>query len=116
MTEYQDLRKKGNFLLKNVVDLYLSIFPTIRYIQALWNLNIIDERDYREGPEIVDRSSEEPYDTIVRILPKIIELINKRLPEHLVITTKLHCVNIITGLEELGLVTREDAFKIVPKE
>lgn len=103
MTKYQDLRKKGNFLLKNVVNLYLSIFPTIRYIQALWNLNIIDEKDYRDGLEIVDRFSEEPYDTIVRILPKIYNLINNQFPEDTSVTNKLLRLNIIKGLEELNL-------------
>lgn len=110
------LRKKCNFILGNIISLSLSLNPELRYIQNLWVLNIIDNKEYREGTEIVDRFSEEPYDTIVRILPKIVELINTRLPEHLIITTKLHSVNIITGLEELGLVIREDAFKIVPKE
>lgn len=103
ITEYQDLRKKGNFLLKNVVDLYLSIFPTIRYIQALWNLNIIDERDYRDGLEIVDRYSEEPYHTVTRILPKIRRLINDQFPEKAGVTNKLLRLNIIKGLEELNL-------------
>lgn len=110
------LRRKCNFILGNVISLSLSLNPELRYIQNLWVLNIIDEKDYREGTEIVDRFWEEPYDTIVRILPKIIELINTRLPEHLVVTTKLNSINIITGLEELGLVIREDVFKIVPKE
>lgn len=110
------LRKKCNFILENVINLSLFLNPELRYIQNLWVLNIIDVKEYREEIEIVDRFSEEPYDTIVRILPKIVELINTRLPKHLVITTKLHSINIITGLEELGLVIREDAFKIVPKE
>ena len=103
MVDIIDLRKKCNFILKNVIDLYLSIFPSIRYIQALWNLDIIDERDYREGPEIVDRSSEEPYDTIVRIFPKIYRLINNQFPEKANITNKLLRLNIIKGLEELNL-------------
>lgn len=103
MVDIIDLRKKCNFILKNVIDLYLSIFPSIRYIQALWNLDIIDERDYREGPEIVDRSSEEPYDTIVRIFPKIYRLINNQFPEKADITNKLLRLNIIKGLEELNL-------------
>lgn len=103
MVDIIDLRKKCNFILKNVIDLYLSIFPSIRYIQALWNLDIIDERDYREGPEIVDRFSEEPYDTIVRILPKIYNLINNQFPEKADITNKLLRLNIIKGLEELNL-------------
>lgn len=110
------LRRKCNFILGNVVSLSLSLNPELRYIQNLWVLNIIDKKDCREGTEIVDRFWEEPYDTIVRILPKIIELINTRLPEHLVVTTKLNNINIITGLEELGLVIREDVFKIVPRE
>ena len=103
MVDIIDLRKKCNFILKNVIDLYLSIFPSIRYIQALWNLDIIDERDYREGPEIVDRFSEESYDTIVRILPKIYNLINNQFPEDTGVTNKLLRLNIIKGLEELNL-------------
>ena len=110
------LRKKCNFILGNIISLSLSLNPELRYIQNLWVLNIIDVMEYREGTEVVDRFGEEPYNTIVRILPKIVELINTRLLEHLIITSKLHSINIITGLEELGLVIREDTFKIVPKE
>ena len=110
------LRRKCNFLLENVISLSLSLNPELRYIQNLWVLNIIDTRYVQNEPlHIIDRFSEEPYDTVVRILPKIIELINKRLPEHLTITTKLCSINIITGLEELGLIVREGIFKIVSK-
>lgn len=111
------LRKKCNFILGNVINLSLFLNPELRYIQNLWALSIIDTKYVQNEPlHIIDRFIEEPYDTIVRILPKIVELINTRLPKHLVITTKLYSINIITGLEELGLVIREDTFKIVPKE
>ena len=107
------LRKDCNFILENAVSLMLQLNPDLRYIQCLWSLNLIDEKDYRYGREIVDRFSEEPYDTVIRILYSIIKLINT-LNESSNITHKLLGVNIIKGLKDLGLVTQEGPFKIIP--
>ena len=71
------LRRKCNFLLENVISLSLLLNPELRYIQNLWVLNIIDTKYIQNEPlHVLDRFNEEPYDTIVRILPKIINLIN----------------------------------------
>lgn len=112
------LRRKCNFILGNVVSLSVSLNPELRYIQNLWALNIIDEKEYREGIEIVDRFSEEPYDTIVRILPKIMDLINNKFPEKAKVTDKIKRANIFTCLEKLNLARKTSDFKLelIPKE
>lgn len=55
-------RKDDNAFIREVIKLHQAIFPDLRYIQSLWALKIIDNND---------RFNEEPYDTIVRILPEI---------------------------------------------
>ena len=112
------LRKKCNFILGNVISLSLSLNPELRYIQNLWVLNIIDAMEYREGTEVVDRFGEEPYDTIVRILPKIMDLINNKFPEKAKVTDKIKRANIFTCLEELNLARKTSNFKLelIPKE
>lgn len=107
------LRKDCNFILENVVNLKLQLSPDLRYIQCLWVLGIIDTKEYRDGVEIADRFSEEPYDTVVRILHHIVKLISG-LDESSDMTHKLLGVNIIKGLKDLGLVTQEGPFKIIP--
>ena len=107
------LRKKCNFLLNNVVNLNLSLCPELRYIQNLWALGIIDsyyvqnEMDY-----VLDRFSEEPYDTVKRILPKIVDLINNKFPKKSHIGDKIRRANIFTCLEELGLAKKTDDLKL----
>lgn len=113
------LRKDCNFLLDNVVNLYLSLFPDVRYIQSLWALGIIDTRYVQnEGNFVIDRFSEEPYDTVVRILPKIMDLINNKFPEKAKLTNKINRANIFTCLEELNLARKTSDFKLelIPKE
>lgn len=96
------LRKECNFILDNVINLNLSLYPELRYIQNLWSLGIINS---------VDRFYEEPYDTIVRILPKIIGIINN-FPEKSKIGERIKRSNISKGLEKLNLVRRTDDYKI----
>lgn len=113
------LRKECNFLLGNVINLNLSLYPELRYIQNLWALDIIDTRYVQnDGNFIVDRFSEEPYDTIVRILPKIMDLINNKFPEKAKATDKIRRANIFTCLEELGIARKTSDFKLelIPKE
>lgn len=96
------LRKKCNFLLENIISLSLSLNPELRYIQNLWALNIIDTRYVQnESLHIIDRFSEEPYDTIIRILPKIINLINST--NKAKVTDKIKRLNICEGLKDLNL-------------
>lgn len=96
------LRKECNFLLDNVINLNLSLHPELRYIQNLWSLKIIDRED---------RFYEEPYDTIIRILPKIIDIINN-FPEKSKIGDRIKRSNISKGLEKLNLVKITTDFKI----
>lgn len=100
------LREECNRIIRSVVTLHSSIYPELRYIQNLWALGIIDN---------IDRFYEEPYNTIVRILPKIINLVNEQFPEKPTISHKLERINIIYGLETLKLVERIGNFKIVLK-
>lgn len=117
-------RRDCNFLIQNIIKLYLEIYPELRYIQALWGLGIINRvEDFFTGipdeeSEIEDRFYEEPYDTIVRMLPKIIKLVNEDFPskENQTVVMKLYRANIFTHLEELGLATKTADFKLVPKE
>ncbi len=101
------LRNRCNFLLDNIVNLHLSLFPDLRYIQNLWALGIIDDRD---------KFNEEPYDTVVRILPRVVKLINEDFPEKSRISDRIKRANIFTVLKELELADRTEDFKLVPKE
>lgn len=110
-------RTSCNFLLEYVVSLYRSLFPDLRYIQILWILGIIDKgcdqtMATRFNSEVIDRFSEEPYDTIVRILPNIVDLINNKFPEEAYLSDKLTRITIITSLEELGLAKKTDDLKL----
>ncbi len=113
------LRNLCNFLLDNVINLNLSLYPELRYIQNLWALGIIDTISIQnERNSILDRFSEEPYDTVVRILPKIMDLINNKFPEKAKVTNKIKRANIFTCLEELNLARKTSNFKLelIPKE
>lgn len=111
------LRENCNFLFDNVVNLNLSLYPELRYIQNLWALGIIDQGcgstvATRFESEVIDRFSEEPYDTVKRILPKIIDLINNKFPKKSFIEDRINRANIFTCLEELGLARKTDDFKL----
>lgn len=110
-------RQCSNLLLENVINLHLSLFPELRYIQNLWALKIIDTK-YIQNEEayILDRYYEEPYDTVIRILPKIIEMINEKFPKDTSITNKLRRINIITSLEKLELAEKTSDYKLVMKK
>lgn len=95
------LRDTANSVLSNVVALNGSIYPQLRYIQNLWATNIIDHED---------RFSEEPYDTIKRVLPKIINLVNIDFKDNIV--NKLYRANIFKGLEALNLARKTEDFKL----
>lgn len=113
------LREKCNFLLDSVVNLNISLYPELRYIQNLWALGIIDTRYVQNERKIViNRFSEEPYDTVVRILPKIMDLINNKFSEKAKITDKIKRANIFTCLEKLGIARKTSDFKLelIPKE
>lgn len=113
------LREKCNFLLDSVVNLNISLYPELRYIQNLWALGIIDTRYVQnERNFVIDRFSEEPYDTVVRILPKIMDLINNKFPKKAEISDKIERANIFTGLERLNLARKTSDFKLelIPKE
>lgn len=84
------LRKECNELLQTIIRIYLNQYPNIRLVQALWNLTIIDKRD---------RFSEEPYDTLVRIKPHIIQLLS---------STEGDCSIILSKLKELGIFENGD--------
>lgn len=57
------MRKKYNEKLLKKLEEYLSENPEIRFIQALWNLGIID----KANDVFVDRYYEEPIKTYKRI-------------------------------------------------
>lgn len=107
------LRQCSNSLLENVIDLNLSLFPELRYIQNLWALNIIDQTmTIQSESYVIDRFQEEPYDTIIRILPKIMDLINNKFPKNAKVTDKLRRANIFNYLEQLGIARKTDNFKL----
>lgn len=95
------LRPKCNSILDNVVKLSARMYPELRYIQNLWATHIVDRED---------RFSEEPYDTVIRILPRIVDLINVEFKEDL--HNKIYRMNIFTGLEELGLAKKTEDLKL----
>lgn len=109
------LRERCNSVIHHVVGLYRNLFPSLRYIQILWCLNIIDQTQSSilEDSKVIDRFSEEPYDTVVRILPLIIELINKHFPEKPQAQDRVLRTIIIMNLEKLELAKRiPGSFKI----
>ena len=113
MNKKIEFREKCNFLLDNVINLNRSIHPELRYIQNLWTLNIIDKVKNQDMNEIViDRFYEEPYDTVQRILPKIVDLINNQFPKKASIGDKIKRTNIFICLEELGFANKTKDLKI----
>lgn len=63
-------RKEGNEKLLQLLKDYLEANPDIRFIQALWNLRIIDRDPVWNPGEIsppIDRFYEEPNETLERI-------------------------------------------------
>ena len=87
-------RINSNFCLESVISLFLHINKDIRYIQALWCLDIIDSKD----GVIIDRFAEEPHETIMRILPQIKALIKCECKD---ITAKFFKSNIKTYLKDV---------------
>lgn len=67
-------RKEENEKLLKILKDYLEANPDIRFIQALWNLGIIDRQVIDasgfETSFIVDRFYEEPDKTLERICQK----------------------------------------------
>lgn len=65
------IRQEGNKKLLKLLEEYLTNNPDIRFIQALWNLKIIDDKIIEgNGHDIVvpvDRFYEEPDETLERI-------------------------------------------------
>lgn len=63
-------RQEGNERLLELLREYLINNPDIRFIQALWNLRIIDRDPIWNPGEIsnpIDRFYEEPEETLKRI-------------------------------------------------
>lgn len=58
-------RKEENEKLLKILKDYLEANPDIRFIQALWNLKLIDSKI---GEGIIDRFYEEPNETLKRIV------------------------------------------------
>lgn len=58
-------RKEENEKLLKILKDYLEANPDIRFIQALWNLKLIDSKI---GEGIIDRFYEEPGETLKRIV------------------------------------------------
>lgn len=56
-------RQEANNKILNTLKMYLDKYPNIRFIQALWNLRLIDRDD---STYIVDRYFEEPEITLKR--------------------------------------------------
>ena len=87
-----ELRSKCNFILMNVVQLALHTYKDIRFLQLFYSMNIIDEDD---------RFFEEPYDTIIRILPTIMDMLDTSSDSSINEAIKQ---NITLGVSELKLI------------
>lgn len=74
MTQEEKIKRRNddNRFLRHLVELHQTVFPELRYIQSLWSLGIIDKQE----SEVADRFYEEPYDTIIRIMPYIESLLH----------------------------------------
>lgn len=73
------MRQKANLLLNEIVRLFLHSYPDLRYIQALWNLGIIDQR----SNIIADRFYEEPINTLARCRKRIELFLREKYPDKL---------------------------------
>lgn len=116
MNELIKHREECNIILNKIISFHSALNPDLRYIQNLWTLGIID---HKYSPErstsnyfIIDRVNEESYQTIVRILPKIIDLINNNikmedLPESVRFDNMVELECIICWLEKLKFIQRE---------
>lgn len=95
-------RDSANNCLLNVIQLYLKIYPKVRFIQALWTLSIIDSDKINilEDSKIIDRFYEEPYETIKRIRPRIETLIESEFPESSTLSMRLLRNNIKRYLKD----------------
>lgn len=63
-------RRLNNLRIINELNSYALLHPELRFIQILWNLNVID-RD--ENLNIKDRFYEEPEETLKRVMETIYE-------------------------------------------
>lgn len=97
LKEKISLREECNNVLNEIVTFHSMLFPDLRYIQNLWALGIVDDND---------GFYEESHDTIVRILPRIKNLINAFLPNHMSTESEEKCRSIIHKLEKLGFIQR----------
>lgn len=102
--ELQYKRTIYNLLIRDIINLHMSIYPNIRFIQHLWCLNIIDESNNEACTqiEIVDRYSEEPWETVRRILPKIKTNIIDNFPQNASDYQKILQASIIGNLTDMG--------------
>lgn len=68
------MRQKANLIINEIVQLFLETCPDLRYIQALYALDIITSEADLENDTIwaVDRFYEEPVDTLKRCEQKIL--------------------------------------------
>lgn len=87
-------RTKGNNCLNNIIKLYLTYYPNLRFIQVLWALDIIDSS---EGV-ITDRFYEEPDETIKRIYPRFKDLLDAPSPT---ILSRLYKIKIKQHLKNI---------------
>lgn len=98
---YTYKRVMYNLLIRDIINLHMSLYPELRFIQHLWCLDIIDETN-SGCVEIIDRYNEEPWDTIKRILPKIKSNIINNFPEHASDYQKILKDSIIGNLQDMG--------------
>lgn len=65
-------RQEANKKILEIVTSAVENNPDLRFIQILWNLNIIDSKKFRDEKIIViDRFYEEPEETLKRIYNRL---------------------------------------------
>lgn len=101
-----------NKLIEYIITLYHEIYPDVNYIQCLFNLGILDEKEYFFGTEIVDRRKETSEETVIRILPNIIKLIEYYDESVFSSTSKMKYINLISLLDKAGMVSKIDKYEI----
>lgn len=101
------LRNECNLILKKIIEFNSNIF-NLCYIQSLWTLGIIDTKYIQnDSYYIIDRYLEESYDTIVRILPRIIEIFNNKLPKDISFEDKIEYESILYWLKKLNFIQKD---------
>ena len=85
------MRQKANFIINELVQLFLETYPDLRYVQALFALGMVDQN--ADGL-VEDRFYEEPTDTLKRCEKRILQFLTE-CPQ------RAKCLNLLQRMQEI---------------